>query len=166
MRITASGIGDEGGFAPPITTLEEGLDLLSEAVEKCGYTGLVKYAIDPASSEFFKDGHYDLGFKTDTPCLKTPDEMMELYIGILDKYPIALLEDPFAEDDWDSWTKFHSMTGHELVGDDLLVTNIDRIKMADEKKACNAMLLKVNQIGTVTEAIEAYVLLILCVEQH
>ncbi|KAM7195570.1 enolase [Naviculisporaceae sp. PSN 640] len=152
---SATGLGDEGGFAPPITTLEEGLDLLSEAVELCGYTGMVRYGIDPASSEFFKDGHYDLGFKTNTSDRKTPDEMMELYKNILDKYPIGLLEDPFAEEDWSSWTKFHSTCSHELVGDDLLVTNIGRLKMAHEKKACNAMLLKLNQIGTVTEAIEA-----------
>lgn len=119
---------------------------------------MVKYAIDPASSEFFKGGHYDLGFKTDTPCLKTPDEMMELYSSILDKYPIALLEDPFAEDDWDSWKKFHLTYGYvELVGDDLLVTNIDRVRKAHKKKACNAMLLKLNQIGTVSEAIKACV---------
>lgn len=154
-KTLASGIGDEGGFAPPITTLEEGLDLLSEAVEQCGYTGMVRYAIDPASSEFFQDGHYDLGFKTRSPCLHTPDQMMELYRSIIGKYPIALLEDPFAEDDWTSWTRFHSTCNYELVGDDLLVTNIDRVKMAHEKKACNAMLLKVNQIGTVSEAMEA-----------
>ncbi|KAK4211849.1 enolase [Rhypophila decipiens] len=151
----ATGTADEGGFAPPITTLDEGLNLLSAAVAVAGYTGMVRYAIDPASSEFFKDGHYDIGFKTDTPCLKTPEEMMELYTRILADYPIALLEDPFAEDDWESWTKFHSNCSHELVGDDLLVTNINRVKIAHEKKACNAMLLKVNQIGTVSEAIEA-----------
>ncbi|KAK3331183.1 putative enolase [Apodospora peruviana] len=151
----ATGIGDEGGFAPPITTPEEALDLLTEAVDESGYTGKIKFAIDSASSEFFKDGVYDLGFKTEEANPKSPAQMMELYNGILDKYPIALLEDPFAEDDWDSWTKFNENCQHELVGDDLLVANVDRVRMAHEKKACNSMLLKVNQIGTVSEAIEA-----------
>lgn len=81
--------------------------------------------------------------------------MQKLYKGILEKYPMVLLEDPFAEDDWQSWAEFNKDCPVELVGDDLLCTNIERVKMAAEKKACNAMLLKVNQIGTVSEAIEA-----------
>lgn len=83
--------------------------------------------------------------------------MQKLYKDIVAKYPIGLLEDPFAEDDWESWTEFNKDCSVELVGDDLLCTNVERVKMAIEKKACNSMLLKVNQIGTVTEAIEAYV---------
>lgn len=81
--------------------------------------------------------------------------MQKLYRDLLNKYPIVLLEDPFAEDDWDSWTQFNKGCEIELVGDDLLVTNVERVRMANEKAACNSMLLKANQIGTVSEAIEA-----------
>lgn len=152
----ATGIGDEGGFAPPITTPEQALDLLDTAVADCGYTGKFQYAIDPASSEFFtKDGAYDLGFKDKTPNPLSPQEMQQLYEDLLKQYPIGLLEDPFAEDDWDSWTRFSKVCPVELVGDDLLVTNVKRVRMAQEKQACNSMLLKVNQIGTVSESIQA-----------
>jgi enolase len=80
---------------------------------------------------------------------------MEMYKDLIKKYPIHLLEDPFAEDDWDAWTEFHKQTNIELVGDDLLATNVERIKTAVEKKACNALLLKINQIGTITESMNA-----------
>lgn len=149
-------MGDEGGFAPPITRPEEALDLLEKAVEVCKYVGKVKYAIDPASSEFFcDDGTYDLGFKDKSPNHRNSQQMQELYQDLVARYPIPLLEDPFAEDDWTSWTEFNKTCEIELVGDDLLVTNVNRVKMAKEKRACNSMLLKVNQIGTVSEAIEA-----------
>lgn len=152
----AIGVGDEGGFAPPITKPEEALDLLQTAVHNCGYTNKVKYGIDPASSEFFESGQYNLGVKDGKSPTLSNEKLAELYSGLLEKYPIVLLEDPFAQDDWDSWVKFQARdTGVELVGDDLLVTNVKRIRTASEKKACNALLLKVNQIGTVTEAINA-----------
>jgi enolase len=151
----ATGIGDEGGFAPPIVRPEEALDLLDTAVADCGYAGKIKYAIDPASSEFFRDGGYDLGFKQKTPNAISPDQLGQLYQQLIAKYPIVLLEDPFAEEDWESWTSFNKTCEIELVGDDLLVTNTQRVQMAYDKKACNSMLLKVNQIGTVSEAIEA-----------
>lgn len=152
----ATGIGDEGGFAPPITSPEQALDLVETAVAECGYTEKIKYAIDPASSEFFReDGSYDLGFKDKTPNILSPVQMQQLYTLLITEYPIALLEDPFAEDDWESWTAFNKTCPVELVGDDLLVTNVERVRLASEKKACNSMLLKVNQIGTVTEAINA-----------
>ena len=153
----ATGIGDEGGFAPPIVRPEEALDLLDIAVSDCGYAGKIKYAIDPASTEFFRDGSYDLGFKQKTPNVLSPAQLRELYQQLIAKYPIVLLEDPYAEEDWASWTGFNKTCEIELVGDDLLVTNKERVQMAYDKKACNAMLLKVNQIGTVSEAIEAYV---------
>lgn len=121
----------------------------------CGYTGKVKFAIDPASSEFFRDGLYDLGFKQETRNALTPSGLGELYHQLIHKYPVVLLEDPFAEEDWDSWTEFNKTCKIELVGDDLLVTNVERLRIAREKKACNSMLLKVNQIGTVSEAIAA-----------
>lgn len=150
----AIGIGDEGGFAPPISEPNEALDLLVQAVSNAGHSSKVKFAIDPASSEFFRKGRYDVGFKKNTN-LKTPKELMGLYQSLLEKYPIILLDDPFAENDWDSWMKFKKVCPLELVGDDLLVTNTEYVKMARYKDACNGMLLKINQIGTISEAIEA-----------
>lgn len=159
-----TGVGDEGGFAPPITQPEEALDLLTEAVAKAGYTDKIKFGIDAASSEFFnpENGTYDLGFKrikegeSRSDDVRTPAEMMELYKSLIEKYPIPLLKDSFAEDDWESWVKFcKDFYFEELVGDDLLVTNVERVRMAESRVACNAMLLKINQIGTVTEALDA-----------
>lgn len=161
MYYLATGIGDEGGFAPPISSLEDGLDLITAAVEKAGHTGRIKFACDPASSEFFdkETGLYDLSFKDKTSSdTRTSKEMQQLYKAIIGKYSLVLLEDPFAEDDWSSWTEFNRDCNIELVGDDLLCTNVERIKLAFEKKACNAVLLKLNQIGTVSEAIDAYVI--------
>jgi enolase len=85
------------------------------------------------------------------------EELSNLYRELIEKYPIVLLEDPFAQDDWDAWSKFNQTCKIELVGDDLLATNLERIKIADEKNACNSLLLKINQIGTITEAMDAYV---------
>lgn len=136
---------------------DQALDLLETAVAQCGYTNKVKYAIDPASSEFIGDTTYNLGLKQSTPNQVSPAELADIYRRLINQYPIILLEDPFAEDDWGSWCEFNKTCQIELVGDDLLVTNVARVKEAHEKKACNAMLLKVNQIGTVTEAIDAYV---------
>lgn len=126
-----------------------------EAVSDAGYEGKIKFAIDPASSEFYKDGGYDLGFKDDKSSVHSPKQLMDRYHSLLQKYPIVLLEDPFAENDWDSWTEFHRDCPVELVGDDLLVTNTKFVREAHEKKACDSMLLKINQIGTVSEALEA-----------
>jgi enolase len=150
----AIGIGDEGGFAPPISEPHEALDLLVQAVSNSGLSGKIKFAIDPASSEFFREGKYDIGFKSTTN-LKTAKEMIGLYQSLLEEYPIVLLEDPFAENDWDSWSEFNKACPVELVGDDLLVTNTEYVQIARQKDACNAMLLKINQIGTISEAIEA-----------
>lgn len=130
--------------------------MLEEAVDECGYTGKVKFGLDPASSEFVcDDGTYDLGFKTGSSNTFLAQELHKLYSTLTSKYPIVLLEDPFAEDDWDSWTEFQKGCKIELVGDDLLVTNKDRIRMAKDRSACNSLLLKLNQIGTVSEAIDA-----------
>lgn len=151
----ATGVGDEGGFAPPITKPTEALDLLVTAVKNAGHEGKVKFAIDPASSEFYANGKYDLGFKTNDSNVLSSEELHALYKSLLDRYPIILLEDPFAEDDWNAWQAFNKDCSVELVGDDLLATNIERIELAHEKNACNSLLLKVNQIGTVTEALAA-----------
>ncbi|CCC08685.1 hypothetical protein SMACR_06842 [Sordaria macrospora] len=148
-----TGIGDEGGFAPPITQPEEALDLLTEAVAKAGYTDKIKPSILEEAEGASAEGGSNV--QSDADDIKTPNQMMELYNSLMEKYPIPLLEDPFAEDDWESWTKFCTNYSEELVGDDLLCTNVERLRMAESRRACNAMLLKVNQIGTVTEAIDA-----------
>ncbi len=133
-----------------------------EAVEAAGYTGKIKFAMDPASSEFFREGQYDLGIKDKTSAKLSPVGLSDLYRELLTKYPIVLLEDPFAEDDWGTWTQFmkdgKDLHLPEIVGDDLTVTNVERIKMAKERGACNGLLLKINQIGTISEAIQAYVI--------
>lgn len=128
-----------------------------DAVKRAGHEGKIKFGIDPASSEFYNQGKYDLGFKSKKPCPVSPAELSDLYRSLLDKYPIILLEDPFAEDDWESWRKFKQNCPIELVGDDLLATNIERIGIAKEQDACNSLLLKINQIGTISESLEAYV---------
>ena len=154
----ATSIGDEGGFAPPISRPSEALDLLVSAVENCGYTGKIRFGIDPASSEFLSNGVYDLGFKDESSNGNdaiSAEKLGDLYRELIKKYPIVLLEDPFGQDDWQAWTAFNTKCEIELVGDDLLVTNVKRIKIAKERKACNSILLKINQIGTITEAINA-----------
>jgi enolase len=153
----AVNVGDEGGFAPNIQDNKEGLELLKEAIDKAGYAGKVEIGMDVAASEFFNDGKYDLNFKGDKPELKTGDDMVKLYESFAEEYGLVSIEDPFDQDDWETYPKLTAETGDkvQIVGDDLLVTNPKRIKIAIEKKACNSLLLKVNQIGTVTESIEA-----------
>ncbi|XP_047131059.1 alpha-enolase isoform X1 [Hydra vulgaris] len=154
----ATNVGDEGGFAPNIQDNMEGLELLKVAIEKAGYTGKVEIGMDVAASEFYNDAKYDLDFKSST---KDPskvlsgEELGELYKKFIAEYPIVSIEDVFDQDDWESWSRLTGSVGIQIVGDDLTVTNPLRIQMAVEKKACNALLLKVNQIGSVTESIEA-----------
>ena len=156
----AVNVGDEGGFAPPILSNEEGLDLLVEAIDKAGYEGKVKIGMDVAASEFLtEDKMYDLDFKTennDGSHKKSGAEMIQLYQDFCAKYPIVSIEDPFDQDDFDNTAELtKGCDGQQIVGDDLLVTNPKRVAAAIEGKTCNALLLKVNQIGSVTEAIEA-----------
>lgn len=154
----AVNVGDEGGFAPNIQDNREGLELLKVAIEKAGYTGRIQIGMDSAASEFYKDGKYDLDFKnpnSDPSKWVTGTQLVELYRDFIANYPIVSIEDGFDQDDWDNWTLLTKNTDIQIVGDDLLVTNPKRIKTAIEKKACNALLLKVNQIGSVTESIEA-----------
>lgn len=148
----AINVGDEGGFAPPLKKAEEPLDLILNAVDKLGYEDKVEIAIDAAASEFYKDGRYVIeGEKL------SGYELADKYTNLIDNYPIVSLEDVFAQDDWSSWTEFNKKTGKKIqvVGDDILVTNVERIKKAIKLGACNALLLKVNQIGTVSESIDA-----------
>jgi len=156
--LDAANVGDEGGFAPNVSGAEESLDLLTEAIKQAGYTGKVQIGLDVASSEFYKDGKYDLDFKSadsDKSKWLTGAELAKVYEGYVEKYDICSIEDPFEQDDVESWTHLNTNNKIQVVGDDLTVTNPERIKMAIEKKACNALLLKINQIGTITESIQA-----------
>ncbi len=143
----ATNVGDEGGFAPNVSGAEESLDLLVEAIKKAGYEGKVKIALDVASSEFYKDGKYDLHFKDPNPDPSkyiSGKELADIYISLIKKYPIVSIEDPFEQDDWEAWSHFTKESGIQIVGDDLTVTNPLRIKKAIEQKACNGLLLKVS----------------------
>ncbi|EJC98809.1 enolase [Fomitiporia mediterranea MF3/22] len=156
--IDAVNVGDEGGFAPNVGGAEESLELLVDAIKKAGYEGKIKIALDVASSEFYKEGKYDLDFKnpnSDPTKWISGTELADLYIGYVKKYPIVSIEDPFDQDDWDAWSHFTKNAAIQIVGDDLTVTNPLRIKTAIEKKACNGLLLKINQIGTISESIQA-----------
>ena len=145
-------LGDEGGFAPPIKTVGERLEILMQAIKEAGYEGKIKLALDCASSEFYKDGKYTILDRT-----FNKGELVDYYRNLAKKFPIISIEDAFSEDDFEGWQMINKELGNkmQLVGDDLLATNIKRIKTAIEKKACNALLLKINQIGTITESIEA-----------
>ena len=154
----ATNVGDEGGFAPNIQENKEGLELLKQAIAKAGYTDKVQIGMDTAASEFYKDGKYDLDFKnpnSDPSKWVTGQELAEIYQDFIANYPIVSIEDCFDQDDWDNWAAFTASTSIQIVGDDLLVTNPKRIQTGIERKACNALLLKVNQIGSVTESIQA-----------
>jgi len=156
----ACNVGDEGGFAPSVQDNNEALDVLMDAIKASGHEAKVKIATDVAASEFFKDGKYDLDFKNpNSPdsMKKTPDELAGIYKEWMAKYPLVSIEDPFDQDDWAGYSRFMSDCGDkvQIVGDDLLVTNPKRIAKALDVGACNALLLKINQIGSISESIEA-----------
>ncbi|MGH0135926.1 UNVERIFIED_CONTAM: hypothetical protein FKN15_059142 [Acipenser sinensis] len=155
----ATNVGDEGGFAPNILENKEALELLKNAIGKAGYTDQIVIGMDVAASEFYKDGKYDLDFKSpdDPSRYITPDQLADLYRGFVKDYPVVSIEDPFDQDDWEAWSKFTTSTAIQVVGDDLTVTNPKRIAKAVSDKACNCLLLKVNQIGSVTESLQACV---------
>uniref|UniRef100_A0A673GM92 Beta-enolase n=1 Tax=Sinocyclocheilus rhinocerous TaxID=307959 RepID=A0A673GM92_9TELE len=138
-------------------TENKSLELLKSAIEKAGYPDKIIIGMDVAASEFFKNGKYDLDFKSpDDPKRHiTGDQLGDLYKSFIKNYPVQSIEDPFDQDDWENWTKFTGSVDIQVVGDDLTVTNPKRIQQACEKKACNCLLLKVNQIGSVTESIQA-----------
>jgi enolase len=150
----STAVGDEGGFAPKLSSNQEALDLLMEAIQQAGYEPgqNVFLALDVASTELFKNGTYQWDGKQ-----LQPGQLLEVYENWSEKYPLVSIEDGFAEDDWDSWVKMTASLGSEiqLIGDDLFVTNPKRIKIGIEKKAANALLVKVNQIGTLTETFDA-----------
>ena len=154
-RGLATSVGDEGGFAPNLSSNEEGFKLIMEAISKAGYTPGVDVcmAIDVAASEFYKDGKYVLQGENRS---LTTDELIGYYEELITKYPIISIEDPVDENDWEGFTKITERMGDriQLVGDDLFVTNKKCLQMGIDKHAGNAILLKVNQIGTITETLE------------
>merc|ERR1711981_181123 len=157
--LDATAVGDEGGFAPNFQNNAEAIKLCEDAIAKAGYTGKIKIGMDVAASEFFKDGKYDLDFKNKDSKPEdwiTSDALCEMYKGFVKDAPVVSIEDPFDQDDWAGWTKLTAETDIQIVGDDLTVTNPKRIQMAVDKKSCNALLLKVNQIGSVSESIAAH----------
>ncbi|OMJ82847.1 hypothetical protein SteCoe_16380 [Stentor coeruleus] len=160
--LDATNVGDEGGFAPNIQDNTEALNLLIEAINKAGHTGKVFIGMDVAASEFYKaeESKYDLDFKTannDGSKRLTGTELANVYKNFVAHYPVISIEDPFDQDDWETYAVLTEAMGTnvQIVGDDLLVTNPTRVQKAIDQKACNALLLKVNQIGSLTESIEA-----------
>lgn len=150
---SAINVGYEGGFtAPTLRKTEEALNLIAEAVKRAGYENKIKIAIDAAASVFYRNGNYEFeGFKV------KKEEMLDFYSNISDKYPICSIEDPYSEEDEEGFKNITKKLGKKItiVGDDLLATNKERIEKAVESKLCNSLLLKLNQIGTVSEALEA-----------
>ncbi|WP_308562657.1 phosphopyruvate hydratase [uncultured Klebsiella sp.] len=152
----STGVGDEGGFAPTVSSNRQPLELIVEAIKKAGYRPGedIVICVDPASSEFYKDGKYIL--RTEKTQLSA-EEMTRYYEQLVSEFPIALIEDGLAEDDWAGWKVLHSVLGDkvELVGDDIFVTNVKYIQRGIDENLANAALIKLNQIGTLSETIEA-----------
>ena len=155
-RGLATGVGDEGGFAPPIESNEEALDLLVHAIERAGFVPGrdIALAIDPASTTFYRDGRYALRQGRDP---RSTDQMIDYYAALVDRFPIVSIEDGLAEDDWNGWTALTRRLGDrvQLIGDDLYVTSPERIAQGMARSAGNAVLIKVNQIGTLSEALRS-----------
>ena len=151
-------VGDEGGYAPPLKANNEAVEVILEAIEKAGFKAGtdVAIALDPAASEFFDEETRTYNLRKEGRKL-TGEQMVEFWINWINQYPIVSLEDGLAQDDWESWKLLTKEIGHkvQIVGDDLLVTNTERVRRAIKEEACNALLVKVNQIGSLTETIEA-----------
>lgn len=150
----STGVGDEGGFAPALKANVEALEVIMKAIEKAGYKPgeQIAIALDSASSGFYEEGHYNL--RTEHKKI-TAAEMIDMYASWVNKYPIVVIEDGLAEDDWEGWKLLNKTLGNkiELVGDDLFVTNVERLSRGIHENAANAVLIKVNQIGSLTETI-------------
>ncbi|OPX28457.1 MAG: phosphopyruvate hydratase [Candidatus Cloacimonas sp. 4484_143] len=150
-----TGVGDEGGFAPDLDSNEEALQVIMKAIELAGYRPGedIFIALDPAASEFFENGKYNL--KAEDRIL-TSEEMVDYYVKLVDIYPIISIEDGLAEDDWKGWKLMNEKLGKkiQIVGDDLFVTNVERLKMGIEQNSANSILIKLNQIGTLSETLD------------
>ena len=151
-----TGVGDEGGFAPNLNSNEEAIQIIVEAIEKSGYVPGkdIFIDLDPASTEIYEDGKYNL--KSEGKILNS-EEMVDYYVTLVNKYPIISIEDAMAEEDWEGWSILTKKLGDkvQLVGDDLFVTNTERLKKGIDKKVANSILIKLNQIGTLTETLNA-----------
>lgn len=149
-------VGDEGGFAPNLSSNEEAIQVIIEAIDKAGYTPgeHIFIALDPAATELYQDGKYVFAGESVT---RSSEEMVDYFAKLVDKYPIISIEDGMAEDDWDGWKLFTQRLGSriQIVGDDLYVTNTDRLRKGIETSASNSILIKLNQIGTLTETLDA-----------
>ena len=145
-------VGDEGGFAPDLPESEEAIRVIMEAAEQAGHADRIAIALDPAATEIWRDGAYRFEGR-----VASPDELIDYWEGLCDRYPIVSLEDPMAENEWAAWRTLTERLGDrvQLVGDDLFVTNVDRLREGIDEGVANAILLKVNQIGTLTETLEA-----------
>jgi enolase len=156
----STNVGDEGGFAPDIQSNEEAIQIVLQAIEQAGYRPgeQVMIALDPAASEFYEDGMYH--FKKSTGDKLTSEQMVSYWVDWANKYPIISIEDGLAEDDWSGWKSITDQAGKklQLVGDDLFVTNVERLQRGIDEHIANAILIKVNQIGTLTETIDAVTL--------
>jgi enolase len=151
-RGLSTAVGDEGGFAPDLPTAEAAIEAVLEAADRAGHRELVAIALDPASTEFFRDGRYHVeGGVRDT------EEMVDLYAHLSERFPLVSIEDALAEDEWEGWRALTARLGErlQLVGDDLFVTNVDRLRQGVDQDVGNAILVKVNQIGTLTETLDA-----------
>ncbi|XP_010262726.1 PREDICTED: cytosolic enolase 3 isoform X2 [Nelumbo nucifera] len=156
--ISGCNVGEDGGFAPNISSFREGLDLVKEAIDRTGYNDKIKIAMDVAATNFCLGTKYDLDFKSPDKSgqnFKTGEDMIEMYTQLCKDYPIVSIEQPFDKEDWEHTKKFSRLGICQVVGDDLLMSNPKRIERAINESTCNALLLKVDQIGTVTEVIEA-----------
>jgi enolase len=150
-------VGDEGGFAPDLGSNEEAIEVILKAITEAGYEAGkdISLALDPAASSFYENGKYNLAAEAEP--LKSVEEMVEFYANWVDKYPIVSIEDGLAEDDWDGWAELTVRLGDriQIVGDDLFVTNTDRLARGIKEGVANSILIKVNQIGTLTETLDA-----------
>jgi enolase len=149
-----TGVGDEGGFAPDLENDEQAIEIIVKAIKTAGYTTEeIKIALDVASSEWYQSGHYLLPKRNKK---MTAEELIDYYVELTEKYPVISIEDGVAENDWDGWCKLTEKLGGkiQLVGDDLFVTNTKRLKMGIDKKCGNSILIKLNQIGTLTETLD------------
>ena len=154
-RGLSTGVGDEGGFAPELDSTEAAIEAVLEAAERVGHRERVAIALDPASTELYRDGGYH--FEREGGVIRSADELIDLYSTLADRYPVVSIEDGLAEDEWGAWKAMTERLGDriQLVGDDLFVTNVERFQRGIDDGVANAILVKVNQIGTLTESLEA-----------
>jgi enolase len=152
-RGLATAVGDEGGFAPDLPSTESAIEVVLEAAERSGHRDRIGIALDPAATEFYRDGGYHLEGEGR---ILDGDGMIDMYKGFADRFPIVSLEDPLGEDEWGAWKALTDRLGDrvQLVGDDLFVTNVERLRRGIDQGVANAILIKVNQIGTLTETLE------------